>query len=120
VSGIPPRPLRTSGAGEIREVAELYVEGLIDAGDTIPDNPQDGMIVISAPAVVVSRSKDARSSVTAREFVVALTRDGFVLPRTAEAIAYTETQTGAGLWSPTTILVNIPGRDASSDGCGCF
>ena len=39
----------------IREAAELYVEDLIDAGDPIPDNPQDGTIVIPAPAVVVSR-----------------------------------------------------------------
>jgi len=31
------------------------VEDLIDVGDTIPDNPQDGTIVIPAPAVVVSR-----------------------------------------------------------------
>lgn len=43
------------GLANIREATELYVEDLIDAGDPIPDNPQDGTIVIPAPAVVVSR-----------------------------------------------------------------
>ena len=57
----------------IREAAELYVEDLIDAGDPI-HNPQDGTIVIPAPAVVVSRQEMLRRSITAREFVAALTR----------------------------------------------
>ena len=43
------------GLANIREATELYAEDLIDAGDPIPDNPQDGTIVIPAPAVVVSR-----------------------------------------------------------------
>ena len=35
----------------LREAAALYVDDLIDA---IPDDPQEGTIVISTPAVLVS------------------------------------------------------------------
>lgn len=39
----------------IREAAELYVEDLVDAGEEIPGKDKQGVIVIPAPAVVVTR-----------------------------------------------------------------
>ena len=38
----------------LREAAALYVDDLIEAGDAIPDDPQEGTIVIPAPAVLVN------------------------------------------------------------------
>lgn len=38
----------------IREAAELYVEGLIEAREPIPSDLEQGTIVIAAPAVIVS------------------------------------------------------------------
>ena len=38
----------------LREAAALYVDDLIEAGDAIPDDPKDGTILISAPAVLVN------------------------------------------------------------------
>ena len=38
----------------LHEAAALYVDDLIEAGDAIPEDPQHGTIVISAPAVLVN------------------------------------------------------------------
>ncbi len=39
----------------IQEAAEVYVEDLVEGGEPIPSGPEDGTIVIPAPAVLVSR-----------------------------------------------------------------
>ena len=45
---------REEALANLREAAALYVDDLIEAGDAIPDDPQEGTIVISTPAVLVS------------------------------------------------------------------
>ena len=38
----------------IQEAVELYVEDLIAAGDIIPDDPEEGVVVRDTPSVVVN------------------------------------------------------------------
>lgn len=48
-----PRDTRPEEAlANIREAAELYIEDLIEAGDRIPDDRDNGTIVIPAPVAV--------------------------------------------------------------------
>ncbi len=47
----------TSGEAlaNIQEAVELYVEDLLEAGETIPRDPKKGVLELESPSVVVNR-----------------------------------------------------------------